>query len=194
VAEFLSRLIGAVHKSDSLAQAQYIEVTTFMSAYLLSSQGDRMLSANSVEGRFPFLDHRVIEFCNRLPPHLKIRGLREKYILKKSAHGLLPPPIYKRFKQPYRAPIHSAFFVEPLDYVQTLLSADALGASGYFDPQGVERLKRKCVAGGHISETEDMALVGILSTQLVHRQFVESCWQSVPEADPVRICQREHRF
>ena len=193
VAEFLSRLNGAVHRSDSLAQAQYIEATTFMSAYLLSSQGDRMLSANSVEGRFPFLDHRVIEFCNRLPPHLKIRGLREKYILKKSAHGLLPPPIYKRFKQPYRAPIHTAFFVAPLDYVQTLLSAEALGASGYFDPQGVERLKRKCAAGGHISETEDMALVGILSTQLVHHHFVESCRQSVPEADPVRICQREHR-
>ena len=193
VAEFVSSLNGAVPKSGSLAQAQYIEVTTFMSAYLLSSQGDRMMSANSVEGRFPFLDHRVIEFCSRLPPQLKIRGLREKYILKKSAHGLLPPPIYQRFKQPYRAPIHSAFSSRPLDYVQALLSAEALSASGYFNPPSVERLWRKCTAGGHISETEDMALVGILSTQLVHHQFTASFPRSTPEAAPVRVCRGERR-
>jgi asparagine synthase (glutamine-hydrolysing) len=59
----------------------------FLSNYLLSSQGDRMAMANSVEGRYPFLDHRVIEFASRLPAKLKLNGLNEKYILKKAARG-----------------------------------------------------------------------------------------------------------
>ncbi len=113
VGEFAALLNGRLPGWSHLAQAQYIEVATFMSPYLLSSQGDRMMAANSVEGRFPFLDHRVVEFCSRLPPHLKIRGLQEKHILKKSAQGLLPPQVWQRRKQPYRAPIHPAFFASP---------------------------------------------------------------------------------
>lgn len=66
---------------DPLARAQFLEIKIFLSQYLLSSQGDRMGMAHSIEGRFPFLDYRLVEFCNRLPPSLKLRGLTEKYIL-----------------------------------------------------------------------------------------------------------------
>ncbi len=110
---------------STLAQAQYLEVATFMSPYLLSSQGDRMMAANSVEGRFPFLDHRVVEFCNSLSPSLKIRGLEEKFVLKHSARQLLPEQVRQRRKQPYRAPIHESFFGQSLDYVESLLSPTA---------------------------------------------------------------------
>src|SRR5207249_244183 len=58
-----------------LERGQYLESAIFLSQYLLSSQGDRMGMAHSVEGRFPFLDHRLVEFCNRLPSRLKLRGL-----------------------------------------------------------------------------------------------------------------------
>ena len=68
-----------------------------------------------VEGRFPFLDHRVVEFCNTLPASLKIHGLREKPILKRSAQGLLPTQIWRRHKQPYRAPIHPALLGQTQD-------------------------------------------------------------------------------
>ena len=57
---------------------------------LLSSQGDRMMMAHSVEGRFPFLDHRVVEFCNRLPARFKLRGLQDKYLLRKLSQEWLP--------------------------------------------------------------------------------------------------------
>jgi len=171
-AELLAGLDGKLRRWSPLAQAQYIEVATFMSPYLLSSQGDRMMAANSVEGRFPFLDHRVVEYCCRLPPHLKIRGLQEKYILKRSARRLLPPQVWQRHKQPYRAPIHPAFFVRPLDYVEALLSREALLACGVFNPNAVERLLRKCRGAARVSETDDMALVGVLSTQLLHHLFV----------------------
>lgn len=190
VDEALARFDGVLTGLSPLAQAQLLEVTTFMSAYLLSSQGDRVMSANSVEGRFPFLDHRVVEFAGRLSPHLKMRGLREKHILKESAAGFLPPEIVKRYKQPYRAPIHKAFLEQPLDYVTDLLSPEGIRSSGVFAPEPVDRLLRKYKVRGAFSEFEDMALVGVLSTQLLHRQFIEHFDRSVPEVEPVRICQR----
>ncbi len=206
VGELLASLNGALPGWSTLAQAQYIEVATFMSPYLLSSQGDRMMAANSVEGRFPFLDHRVVEFCSRLPPHLKIRGLQEKYILKKSAQGLLPPRVWQRRKQPYRAPIHPSFFAPPQgtpprsagdgvgpDYVDRLLSPEAIQTSDIFNPQAVARLVRKCRTGARVSEGDDMALVGVLSTQLLHRLFVESLSaRTVQEAQPVHICRGDN--
>ncbi len=71
-------------------RSEYLEAKTLLPSYLLSSQGDRMLMANSVEGRFPFLDHRLIEFANRLHPRYKMRVLREKHLLKETMRGRLP--------------------------------------------------------------------------------------------------------
>jgi len=76
---------------NPLSQAQWLETTIFMSGYLLSSQGDRMAMANSVEGRYPFLDHRVIEFCAKLNPDYKLDSLYEKKLLKKK---LIKPQLY----------------------------------------------------------------------------------------------------
>jgi len=189
VRELLASLDSVLPDWSTLAQAQAIEVATFMSPYLLSSQGDRVMAANSVEGRFPFLDHRVVEFCSHLPPHFKVRGLEEKYILKKSAQGLLPSQVWQRRKQPYRAPIHPAFFAQPLDYVQALLAPEALRACGIFDPDAVARLGQKCRAGAKISEGDDMALVGVISTQLLHHLFVDNfSARPVQEAHPVQVC------
>ncbi|HXJ55473.1 MAG TPA: asparagine synthase-related protein, partial [Verrucomicrobiae bacterium] len=74
---------------------------------------DRVAMAHSVEGRFPFLDYRVVEFCSRLPADLKLRGLTEKYLLKKLGERWLPQEIWRRRKRPYRAPIHRSFFNQP---------------------------------------------------------------------------------
>jgi len=157
-----------------LAQAQYLEVTTFLSPYLLSSQGDRMAMGHSVEGRYPFLDYRVIEFCNRLPHDIKLRGLTEKWLLKQLGKKLVPETIWKRYKRPYRAPIQRSFFSQkPPAYVMDLLSENALRESGYFNPEAITSLVSKARSGAKLSEVDDMALVGVLSTQLVHQQFVK---------------------
>ena len=95
---------------DYVYKAQYLEIITFMSGYLLSSQGDRMAMANSVELRVPYLDHRIIEYMSRVPSRFKIRGLNEKYLLKKVFNELLPQKILFRPKNPYRAPIRNSFF------------------------------------------------------------------------------------
>lgn len=155
-------------------RAQYIEAKSLMAGYLLSSQGDRMLMANSVEGRFPYLDHRVIEFANRLPPRFKMKVLNEKYLLKKAMRPLLPPAIVDRYKQPYRAPDIPAFFggASP-DYLDLVLSEASLRQYGYFDPAKVGLLIRKIRAGRAIGYKDNMALVGILSTQIWHHLFIE---------------------
>jgi acyl carrier protein len=82
-----------------LSQAQYLETAYLLPGYILSSQGDRMAMAHSVEGRFPFLDHRVVEAAARIPPRLKLRGLTEKYVLRQAARDLLPTRMAERPKQ-----------------------------------------------------------------------------------------------
>ncbi len=158
-----------------LARAQFLEMTTFLSPYLLSSQGDRMAMAHSVEGRFPFLDHRVVEFCNDLPAGLKLRGLQEKWLLKQLGRKLVPTDIWQRPKQAYRAPIHKSFFHDGApEYVDDLLSEPALRESGIFDPAAVGRLAAKARRGPRLSELDGMALVGILSAQLLCHRFVRA--------------------
>lgn len=181
---------SAFERWTPLARAQYIEASIFMSEYLLSSQGDRMLMAHSVEGRFPFLDYRVIEFASRIPPRLKIRGLNEKYVLKRAMQGMLPKSVYARTKQPYRAPIHRSFFGPHAPaYVSELLSPAAIRVAGYFQPQAVSRLAQKAQGAHPLSERENMALAGVLSTQLLHRQFVENFpGRPIPTVAPLRLC------
>ncbi|SPE58848.1 Asparagine synthetase [Verrucomicrobia bacterium] len=177
-----------------LARAQYLEITVFLSQYLLSSQGDRMGMAHSVEGRFPFLDVRLIEFCNALDPRMKLHCLREKHLLKLAAQPWLPDLIRRRPKRPYRAPVHRSFFNQAApDYVRQLLAPASLKELGLFKPGPVEQLVRKIDGGSPIGETDDMALAGILSTQLVHHLFVKNFRRPEPLSakDPVKVCRVE---
>lgn len=175
-----------------LSRAQYVEVCTFLSGYLLNSQGDRMAMAHSVEGRFPFLDHHVLELCSRIPAKYKLRGLDEKYILKRSMEREIPQCIVRRAKQPYRAPDSPCFFGRNTpDYVRELLSENRVQQTGLFDHESVSRLVRKCErkSGQPLSARDDMALVGVLSAQLLHHHFVESFSDRVSQAKraPLRL-------
>jgi asparagine synthase (glutamine-hydrolysing) len=159
---------------DWLSRAQYLETVYLLPSYLLSSQGDRMAMAHAVEGRFPFLDSEVAAFALRLPTSLKLKVLKEKYLLKQTARHLVPPAVFKRFKQPYRAPEGASFFrPRPSEYVEELLSARQLTKGGVFDPTTVGRLVNKFRSGAVIGARDNMALIGILSTQLVIHQFID---------------------
>jgi asparagine synthase (glutamine-hydrolysing) len=176
-----------------LAQAQYLEIVTFLSPYLLSSQGDRMGMAHSVEGRFPFLDHRVVELCNRLPDRLKLRGLNEKYLLKRLGERMLPPDVFRRVKRPFRAPIQQSFFGPSApDYVKDLLSTRSIAAAGLFNPKAVRLLVDKVSGGARLGETDEMALVGILSSQILHERFIADFRMPPPLSNADRI--KVHRF
>jgi asparagine synthase (glutamine-hydrolysing) len=155
-------------------RAEYLEATTLLSGYLLSSQGDRMLMANSVEGRFPFLDHRLISFARTLHPNVKMRVLHEKYLLRRAMRSRLPESILRRHKQPYRAPDAATFLGESVpDYVSELTSPATLKNYGYFDPDRVGRLIASLRRSEQKGSRNNMAFMGILSTQLWHREFLE---------------------
>lgn len=158
-----------------LARAQYLEIVTLLSGYLLSSQGERMMMANSVEGRFPFLDPEVMDVADALPDALKLRVLDEKHVLKRAMGDLLPPSVLERKKQPYRAPVVAPFFAEGApEYVEACLSPEAIKEAGIWQPQPVAGLLAKCrkTGGKAMSNTDDMAFCAILSTQLMARDLV----------------------
>ena len=159
---------------STLAKAQWLETTVFMSGYLLSSQGDRMAMSNSVEGRYPFLDYRVIEFCSSLPDRLKLNGTNEKYLLKKLMTGRIPDSIVKRPKQPYRAPISSVFLAKDKpDYVNEMLSVSMIRKAGVFNAESLTSLIDKIQKSETASEMENMVLTSVISTHLLHHQFIE---------------------
>ena len=158
-----------------LARAQYLEVATFFEGYLLHAQGDRMLMGHSIEGRFPFVDFRLAELAARLPDSLRLRGLREKYALRRVGERFLPPEIHARPKIPYRAPIRDVFFgSRSPDYVGELLRPERVEQAGVLEPAAVERVVAKFRQAGTrgVSETDEMALVGSISIMLLHEQLV----------------------
>jgi asparagine synthase (glutamine-hydrolysing) len=154
-----------------LHQAQYIETRFLLPGYILSSQGDRMAMAHGVETRFPFLDHRLVEFAARIPPNLKLKGLREKHILRAATSDLVPQAISERPKQPYRAPDSASFRGPVGDYVDEIMSAEAVSANGLFNPQAAAKLFEKCRRDVATGFRDNAAFVGIVSTQLWTREF-----------------------
>ncbi len=171
VTEKISASLPADFNSWSgLSRAQWLESKLFMSGYLLSSQGDRMGMANSVEGRYPFLDHNVIEFLAKLPSGFKLNGLNEKYLLKRLVRDKLPPNVVNRPKQAYRAPIAYSLTHPSL---QSFLTETSVKQAGVFDSAKVQILLSKFKAGKNISETDNMALAAILSTQMLFNHFIE---------------------
>lgn len=165
--ELAAGLPDAFYRWDPVHQAQYIETSFLLPGYILSSQGDRVAMASGVEGRFPFLDHRLVEFAARIPPNMKLSGLREKHILKKAAKDLVPASIIARDKQPYRAPESQSFLGgQAPSYVSECLSPDAIRQAGLFNAPLVEKLVQKGQRRPMAGFRDNAAFVGILSTQL----------------------------
>ncbi|MCK5797900.1 MAG: asparagine synthase (glutamine-hydrolyzing), partial [Deltaproteobacteria bacterium] len=186
IAEVEAQLPPEIDTWEPLGKAQSVEIVTLLSSYLLSTQGDRMLMGNSVEGRFPFLDPNVIDLANALPPEAKLHVLDEKHLLKQAAKDLLPASILQRPKQPYRAPDAQSFVQDDAPaYIAEVTSEEAIEAAGVFHPKGVARLfaKMQRMRDKTPSNADNMAVVGILSTQLLDRFFIrgEGPAISVPE-------------
>lgn len=157
-----------------MAQSQYLESSIFMSGYLLSSQGDRVAMGNSVEGRYPFLDYRVIEYASKLPDRYKLNCLNEKFILKKMGEGKIPDSIINRSKQAYRAPIGNSFIKTDRlpDAISEALEETNIRKYGIFNPEKVIALFKKLKQQDVMSEIDQMAVVAIISTQLICKMFL----------------------
>ncbi len=188
IAEVEEKLESKLSGYDYLTKAQWLEIHLFMSGYLLSSQGDRMGMANSIEGRYPFLDHRVIEFCMALHPDLKLHGLNEKYLLKKMMKDRLPDAILNRSKQAYRAPIRSLFASETLpEYLKTMLSEQRLTEFGVFNVEHVKTLLSKIISNKGVSEMDNMAITAVLSIQILYDLFIKKSIPNISESELITL-------
>lgn len=180
--ERLPQEYGAWHP---FAQAQYLESTILLPGYILSSQGDRPAMAQSIEGRYPFLDVRLMDWAAKLPPSHKMLGLEEKYLLKISGRDLVPASVLSRKKQPYRAP-DAASFVDPVRrrsrhaYVDEVLSPGSLDRAGIFDSGSVGKLVEKVRNGTAVGVKDNMAFVSVLSTQLLSEAFLSGFEKRLP--------------
>ena len=134
-----------------------------------------MMMAHGVKARYPFLDHRLFEFASALPVGSRLRGLRGSGLLRRWASRILPPRIVNAQGPANRAPYAQSFFMPNSPaWIGDHLTPEALRRVGIFSPTAVGELVRRCRSGLSPAFGEFPAMVGVLSTQLWHHQFVES--------------------
>ena len=97
-------LAQRVEGRDRLNQMLYVNAKTVLPNFILNYLADRMEMAHSIEGRVPFLDHRVAEAAARVPVNMKVKGIREKHVLREATKDVLIPEVYDRQKHPFTTP------------------------------------------------------------------------------------------
>lgn len=126
-----------------LHKRSYLDLKLRLSDHLISDHSDRVAYANSVEGRYPFLDIDLVEFIRTIPPDLKLNGMVEKYILKEVAKKYVPSDIVNRQKFSFVAPNSQYLLKNKVEWVNDILSYDTIKRQGYFNPNTIERLKKR---------------------------------------------------
>lgn len=170
ISELQSWLPGNYDSFSLLQKNQYLEMRTLLSGYLLSSQGDRMSMAHSVEGRYPFLDHRVVDMLFTMNAEYKLKGFNQKYLLKNSYKSNIPQSILNRPKRPYMAPDLRSFIINGklTENAAFFLSDEMLRDYEIFNPRWVNRFVNKFANGipDSIGYRDNMIITLILSTQI----------------------------
>ncbi|MBD0259694.1 MAG: asparagine synthetase B, partial [Cytophagales bacterium] len=133
---------GKLAALDPFHKRSYLDLKLRLSDHLVADHGDRTLYANSVEGRYPFLDVNLVECVKKIPPGVKLKGLVEKYILKKVAEKYLPAEVVYRQKFGFIAPGSPQLLRTHSEWINDLLSYERVRKQGYFNPATVERLKK----------------------------------------------------
>lgn len=162
-------LLYEVGTDGDWAQVQQrMEFSTLLRGYLLSAQGDRMSMAHSIETRFPFLDHRIVDFALKMPAKYKLKQFQQKHILKHCFRDLVPSEISHRPKLPYQAPDIKAFLKNGKfsDLIQHHLSQDAIRKTGLFDPRMVNKLLQKILRNSNYGYRDNMIFVFLLTSQI----------------------------
>lgn len=170
-----------------LNQSLYVGYKIMLPGLLMMAKGDRIAMNASVETRYPFLDEDVIAFCAQIAPSYKLRGLTEKWLLRRVAANVLPEAIARRPKTMFRATRSGTFLGDHRPaWVDQLLSPESLRTTGHFDPDAVARARR-LVAKPMITPARsffDLALTGVIATQLWHHQFCGGQLAELPTWTP----------
>jgi len=161
----------------------YVGGRAHLPGLLMNAKGDRVAMHSSVETRYPFLDEKIYDFLAKLHPRWKMRGLTDKYILRKVAERWLPRAIAWRPKAMFRAPFDSFYTERAPAFVAQLLSEESIRRAGYFDPAAVTHFREAFRSMGKRSPmrvTLEMGLVGVIATQLWHQTFIDGNLADLP--------------
>jgi asparagine synthase (glutamine-hydrolysing) len=173
--EDLGTNLDRVRRWHPLNRGLYFSARIHLCGLLLNAKGDRVAMHNSVETRYPFLDESVFDFLARVPPRYKMRGFRDKYLLRLVAQRWLPKQIAWRRKAMFRAPFDSFHLEGAPAYVHQLMSEEALRKTGYFDAAAVTHWRKAYKGLGPAQRISvEMGLAGVLGTQLWHQQYIDS--------------------
>jgi len=159
-----------------LNRGVWVAARVTLAGHLLQAKGDRVSMHSSVEVRYPFLDENVFDFLAGLHPHWKLRGFRDKHLLRLLAERWVPPSVYRRRKVIFRAPLDS-FHIEPEPkFVAQLLSEESLRRAGYFDVAAVRHCRqtfRRMRSGSLPRLSIELGLTAVVATQLWHHLFID---------------------
>lgn len=175
--------LDRARKWHPLNRSLYLGARVMLPGLLLSSKGDRVAMNSSVETRYPFLDEEVFQFLAKLHPVWKMRGMRDKYILRLLAERWVPRSIAWRRKAMFRAPLDGFHTTTLPTFVDQLLSPESLAKTGYFDVKAVTHWRqafRTMREGGNQRTMVEMGLVGVVATQLWHHTFVDGSLADLP--------------
>ena len=162
--------LDAFDDSDPLWQEQYADIKTYLVDDILAKV-DRMSMANSLEARTPFLDHRVVEFAAALPANLKLKGLKTKYLLKRTMEPRMPQEIRGRRKEGFSIPMKNWLTAELRPMMEDVLSPARMSQGGLFNSEYVEKMKREHVAGtaNHAHQLWSLMVFEMWRDSYIHR-------------------------
>jgi asparagine synthase (glutamine-hydrolysing) len=172
---------------DALNQSLYLWSKTVMAGYILTMLGDRMEMGHSIEGRVPFLDHKVVELIASQPVNQKVRGMTEKYVLREAVKDVITDTVYKRQKHPFLSPPAT---LSPDDtfqtFVQDMLRGETLRSMPFFDQKKIvallDRLPQMDVGA---RTANDQILMFMVSLCVLQERFGLSSGPAL--AEPVEV-------
>ena len=168
---------------DPLNRSLYWAGRIHLAGHLLSLKGDRVAMNSAVETRYPFLDDDVFALLARLHPRWKLRGFRDKYVLRRVGERYLPSAIAWRPKAMFRARLDSFFAGQVPKFVDQLLSDDSLHKTGWFDVQQVQGWRRRMQRGAlpfHQRSIVELGMVGVVTSQLWYHTFIDGSLCDLP--------------
>jgi asparagine synthase (glutamine-hydrolysing) len=163
------RYFARVKHAAPLNRLLYVDLKTFLPCLNLMTTDKTSMAAN-LEVRVPFLNQEMLELTARMPPDLKLRGLKRKYILKRAAEKLLPREVVWRKKAGFGAPIRSWLRGTLRPMVDDLLSAETVRRRGLFRPEEVRRVIEANLSG---REDYNLQIFQLLTLELWQRAFID---------------------
>jgi asparagine synthase (glutamine-hydrolysing) len=154
---------------DFLSRTLDVDLRTYLPHDLLAKV-DIATMAHSLEGRSPFLDHKLLEFAARIPASMKLKGLKSKYILKAALRGILPEKILKRPKAGFGVPIDVWLRGELKEMAYDILTGPQAAGRGLFRIPEVRKLLDEHLKG---QEMRHLPLWALLMLELWFRRFID---------------------